>query len=156
MHSGINKSTKIVISFFYAIVFLPMVIFAEDKFSITSSTQISQDGTLSLSWEIPSNYQIELQKKSSRTSEKYITIYRGHDTSTVLTGLSNGQYSYRARLINSNGSFGQWTENLNIQVQHHPLTRAFSFFFIGLIVFLGIISVIYLGNKAHDKEADFE
>jgi len=122
---------------------------AEPGFNIKSSTELSSDGRFKLSWKLPENSQIELQQASKKAPEEYKTIYQGFDLSTVITGFSNGQYHYRARLIKQTGQASNWSPVITIDVQHHSLSKALIFFGIGLIVFLSTLLLIVLGNKKH-------
>lgn len=135
----------------FILLVLPVAAFAADDFQLSASTSVSNDGSLNLSWNLPENTSIELQQASQPASQpdnnNFQTIYRGNDTATVITGLSNGKYLFRARLVKTDGSHLNWTLNTELEVKHHSLTKAFSFFTIGAIVFLATLVLLIKGTK---------
>ena len=132
---------------------LPCTVTAIDRFGITPSTTNSNDGSVNLSWTIPDHTLIELQQ-ATRGNPTYKLIYKGTDTATVITGLPDGNYLYRARLILNDGNYTEWTEPVSVIVEHHSLVRAFLFFFVGGLVFLGTFLLILFGAKAATKRGD--
>jgi len=150
---GQNELINVFISITCALLFLSLSMIgkvqAEDSFTIQSSTQLSHDGRFNISWKLPESSKIELQQSRNSDAETYTTIYQGFDLSTVITGFSNGQYHYRARLIKQTGQASNWSPVITIDVQHHSLSKALIFFGIGLIVFLSTLLLIVLGNKKH-------
>jgi len=126
---------------------LPLIASANGQVAIKSSTTISNDGSFTLSWEIPRNSRIELQQATKQT-DTFKTIFKGTDSATVITGLPDGDYLYRARLTDAQGDLSDWSPVLVIKVQHHSISRALSFFLIGAIVFVGTLLLIMLGGKA--------
>lgn len=70
-------------------------------------------------------------------------IYRGHDRSTVVSGLSNGEYRFRVRSASS----PEWHDEAVVIVEHHSLARALSFFALGAVVFAVLIAVIAGGRR---------
>jgi hypothetical protein len=63
-----------------------------------------------------------------------------------MTGLPNGRYTYRIRVV-ENASPGPWSTPASVTVAHHSLIRAFSFFGVGLLVFLATIALILRGER---------
>jgi len=143
------NESSIMLFIFCLMAIVPSAINADKHFTIMSSTQNSKDGGFNLSWELPENTRIELQQ-SGYASPDFKTIYRGSDSATVITGLPDGNYLFRARLINTDGSFSGWNESLKITVEHHSLTRAFGFFLVGAVVFLATLILILSGSKANN------
>jgi hypothetical protein len=119
---------------------------AVEQFQIQSTTSNSNDGSFNLSWKLPEDSRIELQQYQQNEND-YQTFYTGKDSATVITGLPDGDYNYRARLINTDGGLGDWTESISVTVKHHSLTRAFSFFLVGAVVFAGTLLLILFGSK---------
>lgn len=132
---------------------LPCTVNAVDRFAITPSTTKSNDGSVNLSWSISDQVIIELQQ-AERDDPAYKSIYKGADSATVITGLPDGDYLYRARLIRTDGQSTEWTEPVSVIVEHHSLARAFLFFFVGSLVFLGTSFLILFGAKAASKRGD--
>ena len=125
---------------------LPSMSSAVEQFQIQSTTSNSNDGSFNLSWKLPGDSRIELQQYQQNEND-YQTFYTGKDSATVITGLPDGDYNYRARLINTDGGLGDWTESISVTVKHHSLTRAFSFFLVGAVVFAGTLLLILFGSK---------
>lgn len=126
---------------------LPLIASAYGQVEIKSSTTISNDGSFTLSWEIPRDSRIELQQAAQQTNT-FKTIFTGADSATVITGLPDGDYLYRARLTDAQGNLSDWSPISTIVVQHHSISRALSFFMVGAMVFAGTLLLILLGGKA--------
>ena len=126
---------------------LPCTVIAADQFALSPSTTNSNDGSVNLSWTIPAHASIELQQ-ATRGNPAYEVIYKGADTATVITGLPDGDYLYRARLIRNDSDFTEWTEPVSVNVTHHSLVRAFLFFITGALVFLGTLLLVIFGARA--------
>jgi len=99
-----------------------------------------------LSWQVPESGSVELQQQGVNLDE-YQTIYMGSDAASVITGLADGDYSYRIRTVTAEGAYSNWTTPVSVTVHHHPLSRAFGFFAIGAIVFISTIVLIVLGTR---------
>lgn len=125
----------------------PAFSFAAEHISLSGSTSNSTDGSLNITWTLPENKRIELQQFGQNQTD-YKTIYSGSDSATVITGLSDGKYQFRARMLEADESFSDWSEPLVVEVKHHSLIKAFGFFIVGAIVFLGTLLLIVFGNKA--------
>lgn len=59
-----------------------------------------------------------------------------------MSGLPNGNYWYRLRV--DGDPPGQWSEPVEVHVQHQSLARAFSFFGAGFVVFVTLVGVVVL------------
>ena len=125
----------------------PSIASAYGPVEIKSSTTISNDGSFTLSWEMPDHSRIELQQ-AAKQQNAFNTIFTGADSATVITGLPDGDYLYRARLADAQGNLSEWSPTSTIKVQHHSISRALSFFLVGAIVFAGTLLLIVLGGKA--------
>lgn len=110
----------------------------------------SNDGVIKLSWSLPANARIELQQTNLATNTTR-TLYTGPDTSTVITGLPDGQFQFRGRLINQNTSAEAWSEPVTVTVSHHPLSRAALFFLLGAVVFVMTVGLIISGSRRHNS-----
>jgi len=133
---------------------LPLIASADGQVEIKSSTSISNDGSFTLSWEIPRNSRIELQQ-AAQQQNIFNTIFTGADSATVITGLPDGEYLYRARLTDASGNLSDWSPTSVITVQHHSISRALSFFLVGAIVFVTTLLLILLGGKASKQGGNF-
>ena len=111
---------------------------------LSANPAISTTGTITLHWQGDGAPRFELEQ-SSQTLGTH-TIYQGGDTARVMTGLPNGKYSYRVRAIKQEVP-GPWSRVHSVSVRHHPLSRAFAFFGIGLLVFLATLTLVLRGAR---------
>lgn len=139
---------------FSAFLLLSFIAVADAQIAIKSSSAISNDGSFTLSWQLPANTEIELQQ-SNQALNGFKTIYTGADLATVITGLTDGNYFYRARIVGSQGYVSNWSPTLTIKVQHHAIGRAFAFFLLGAVVFVGLLVLILLGGKITKQGGHF-
>lgn len=117
---------------------------------LKASTSDSRDGVVQLSWALSDDLQIELQQTDADGS--YQTIYRGSDSASVITGLSDGRYEFRARFYQPDiqpHSKGEWSSPLSVTVTHHPLSRAWGFFSLGAVVFLATAILVFHGGRSN-------
>ena len=124
----------------------PAFSFAAELISLSGSTSNSTDGSLNITWILPENKRIQLQQAEQNQID-YKTIYSGSDSATVITGLSDGKYQFRARMLEADESFSDWSKPLVVEVKHHSLIKAFGFFIVGFIVFLGTLLLIVFGTR---------
>lgn len=110
--------------------------------TLSTDTQVATAGFFTLSWQGASGARFELQESVSRGFRKAVTIYRGPDTARVMSGQEEGKYFYRVR---DTSQAGVWSNPVAVDINHHPLPRAFGFFAAGLLVFAATASVILIG-----------
>ena len=108
------------------------------------SPAISNTGTFNLHWKGTDGARYDLMEQ--RTDGDSHIVYRGRDTARVMTGLPNGRYTYRVRTEDGR-NLSSWSEPAAVTVAHHPLTRAFAFFGIGLLVFVATVVLILRGER---------
>lgn len=70
-------------------------------------------------------------------------IYRGRDEATTISGLPDGVYHFRARVLNDTAP----PATLSVRVEHHPLSRALLFLLLGLVVFICTALLIARGDR---------
>ena len=121
---------------FLLLTFFSFTLFAVE---LEISPAISSSGTFSLSWhgEEGERYRLFQIDERNRTT----LIYQGVDSARVMTGLPNGEYIYQVE-----GEFGR-SEPRKVTVAHHSLLRAFTFFSIGLVVFIATVILVVRGNR---------
>lgn len=114
---------------------------------VADSDRVSA-GYFSLSWESddPGDFLLEESVDSAFTQPR--RIYHGPDTATLVSGRPNGTYYYRVRRDRDQNQ-PSWSEVSIVQVEHHPLSRAFSFFVLGALVFFATLFIILKGNKRY-------
>ncbi|WP_018175089.1 MULTISPECIES: hypothetical protein [unclassified Thioalkalivibrio] len=117
---------------------LPLVVLAEPRFDDPPTD--SRDGGLTLEWNAEGP--VELEQASGPDFDDARVIYRGGDTSSVISGLPDGEYRFRLRADGAD----DWADEARIDVAHHSLARAFGFFALGGVVFLVLIVAILRGR----------
>ena len=118
---------------------------------LSTDNKMSTTGYFHLSWQTDAK-RVELQEAQTPSFEKPRTLYIGTDRATVVSGKPDGQWYYRIRDISGNQQ-GNWSEPVVVSIKHHSLGRAFGFFFIGMLVFVGILAiVIRSARQTHQHE----
>lgn len=111
--------------------------------TLTSDSEVATAGYYQLSWE-SDNAVVELEESTDATFGDPQLLYAGADSATVISGRSDGTWFYRARIRDNNGE-SPWSEPVSVTVTHHTLTRALSFFALGIVVFLATVWIIVRG-----------
>ena len=120
---------------------------SEDNFELVVSPSQSNDGMANLSWSIAGGASVHIEKSPNPDFTRPVTLYRGKDGATVITGLVDGEYHFRGRQELPDGRFSPWSDPVTLVVTHHTLTRAVTFFSIGAVVFLATLLLILFGAK---------
>lgn len=110
--------------------------------SLTIRDDGSNAGYATLSWDNPEKKILELKLFNG---DQWQAVYRGTDSATTVSGLTNGQYRYGLFTDMAATPLAETT----LTIQHHPLNRAWIFFFIGLLMFAALVTFI-------SKEAETE
>lgn len=100
----------------------------------------STDGGFTLSWE--ADTAVVLEQATGPDHADARVIYEGGDSSTVISGLPDGDYRFRLRAAEAH----DWADQATVTVAHHSLARAFGFFAVGAVVFLVLIGAILRGR----------
>lgn len=116
--------------------------------------QVTESGYVKLiwRWELPGSgpegYEFELQQSENETFSETRTIYTGPDYATFLSGLKNGNYYHRVRVISEKDQTkSEWSDPVLVRVAHHSLHLALALFGMGAIVFLSTILLVMQGNR---------
>lgn len=121
---------------------------SEAPFEISLSQTISSDGVAELSWPVVSGQaSVVVQKSQDPDFTQATILYRGSDSASVITGLMDGEYYFRARNEYPDGGFSAWSETVSLAVEHHSLTKATLFFAMGGVVFLATTLLITFGTR---------
>jgi len=91
----------------------------------------------------------ELQESTDPHFYPAVTLYRGPDLATVLSGRRNGLRYYRVRVIPGTGAAASWSDILPVETRHHSMARALTFFSLGALVFVLTLFLI-LRPRAQD------
>ncbi len=114
--------------------------------SLETDTPLATAGYYQLQWDGTGATDHELQESPRADFSDPVTLYRGSDRATMLTGRPDGEYHYRLRALHEDGP-GPWSNTLRVEVRHHPLSRALLFFAMGALVFLATLAAILAGNR---------
>jgi hypothetical protein len=106
----------------------------------------SSDGTARLSWQVKNDHAVVIEQSRKADFSDAKRLYRGTDSASVITGLGNGEYFFRAQFADARDGSG-WSNPVRLVVEHHPLSRAFLFFFLGVVVFLATVVLIVAGGR---------
>jgi len=119
--------------------------------TLKSDSSESTAGYYQLHWSNKQPVDYILQESRKPDFSDATILYHGRDTATLVSGRRNGAYYYRVR----NAVAGNdWSNSVEVQVTHHPLSRAFMFFALGALVFVATLIVVIRGNLAHRPTPD--
>lgn len=131
---------------------IPTIACAADDFLLEATPPLSTDGSARLSWAMPGNGRVLIQKTMAADFESAVTLYEGSDSASVVTGLADGDYRFRGRLLRADGEASPWSPVVTVRVRHHPLGRALAIFAIGAVVFLGTAWLILAGARREREQ----
>jgi len=119
------------------------------------STLVTASGSISLKWKVPAllpSDHFELQQAIQEDFSSPEAVYSGPDRGTYLSGLPDGDYFYRVRVVNTQDKeTSQWSTSVHRSVQHPSLEFAFSMLTVGATVFLSTIGVIVQGARKEHR-----
>ena len=121
------------------------------EIKLTSSTELSSEGYFVLHWEpavdsdtfSPSDEFALLRADNPDMLQANLRQKLPLQGAVTVSGLGDGQHYFRV------DAPGLSSNVVLVEVKHHSLTRAFTFFSIGLLLFLVLGTTIYLGHKIH-------
>ena len=132
-----------------SVIVFPLPALSSSAIQLTTDTEQATAGYFRLSWSTQAiaqqNIIYELQQSTHDTFTNPKTIYLGADTARVISGKSNGDYSYRVRTIENDTTETSWSETVKVKVLHHSFTKAVAFFAAGAIVFL--MTLVYIARQ---------
>lgn len=114
--------------------------------TLMPETLESNEGYYQLSWE--SEEPIRLVESSSADFSDARMLYTGTDTGRVVSGKPDGTWYYR---LESADGARVLSAPATITVKHHSLTKAFSFFALGAIVFAATLGLILFVKPDRDE-----
>lgn len=113
---------------------------------LSSNTGVATAGFYRLSWQTPEAEDIQLQEADNPNFADAALWYQGPDDASAISGKPDGTWYYRARVIRDDRS-GPRSEAVKVAVAHHPLSRAFMFFTLGVVVFISTLLMVISGTK---------
>ena len=113
--------------------------------TFSASPSRSTDGVYQLEWNGAGRVRIDEAKRPDFGDA--VVIYEGTDRATTLSGRADGVYHYRlVPLDRPGGAAG--TPPIQVEVAHHPLSRALAFFTLGLVVFTSTVGLVVFGDRS--------
>ncbi len=111
---------------------------------------ISENGTVTLSWEKPEALEIELQQSDSADFAESMTRYKGTDPASVITGLPEGIHYFRI----ADASTSEWSAPLAMKVEFFSRWKLWLILIIGAGVVLATMGAILAGHLTTKDEED--
>ena len=99
---------------------------------------VSDNGTVTLSWEKPETLEVELQQSPTPDFTEVTTRYRGTDPASVITGLPEGVHYFR---IADTGT-SEWSAPVAMRVEFFPRWKLWLILSSGAAVVLATIFTI--------------
>lgn len=123
-----------------------------------ADSQVATAGYYTLSWSADEGGNeppvFQLVESRSRAFEQSKVIYEGIDLATTMSGVPDGTYHYRVRVVSEGGGEpASWSNVHTVVVDHHSLGRAFAFLAIGLVVFSATVAMIVAGHRTERDES---
>lgn len=111
-------------------------------------------GYLTLEWSLPGErtslpegMKFVLEEDTRREFSAPHQRFQGRDLASFVSGLPNGEYWFRVRVVEEGGGrAGAWSEPVKVVVEHHSLNKALIIMGIGAVVFLATVILILVGN----------
>lgn len=129
-------------------VFMCTTAIAEDVV-IQSSQATATAGYFKLSWQARTPSVTDagtgfvVQQSQFADFHKSQVLYKGMESSSLISGMPNGVYYYRVREANQTS----WSKPVRVEVHHHSLATALQFFMLGFAVFTLTFFTILRGAK---------
>jgi hypothetical protein len=117
----------------------------------------TQDGHVKLVWDVAARQEekqwaFEVQVDSTAAFEAPTLLYQGPDKATFISGLPDGTYFYRIRVVGPEiDAPGPW-EQAVVTVDHHSLNLALTIAGIGSVVFVLTVIVVLRGAASMNTE----
>jgi hypothetical protein len=111
---------------------------------------VSDNGTVTLSWEKPEELEIKLQQSDSVDFTDHTIRYKGTDPASVITGLPEGVHYFRI----ADASTSEWSAPLAMRVEFFPRWKVWLILSIGAGVVLATMGIIVIGHFTTKNEED--
>lgn len=144
-----------VLFLFCFIGFLPTTALADEspsQLTIEGPSSVIKEGYFNVSVSAKSDKQklnkltIEVATDTDFTQNKKQFPALGDFSTISLTGFSDGLYHLRARAETSDGDV-LVSNVIQVRVEHYPLWQALTLFFIGLIIFVAVVTTLLLFHR---------
>ncbi len=128
---------------------------AENVATLSADPARSTDGVYQLEWTASGPVRIE--ESAEPDFRDVAVVYEGTDRATTLSGRLDGVYHYRLRSPAQPGAAAGAPSEVppvRVEVVHHPLSRAFGFFLLGLVVFASTVGLVLFGDRRAGRETE--
>jgi len=116
--------------------------------SLSSNTTLSTEGYFVISWASEAGVDTPVVLQQSPSENFGTTLSREFNLpaygSVTITGLTDGAYYFRV----THAGQSSFSDLLVVEVAHHSLSRALTFFSVGLVLFLILLGTIIRGNQS--------
>lgn len=111
---------------------------------LSVDSEVANAGVYNIAWQdtVSNSLEYELEEAATADFKAPRQVYKGPDRARTFSGRPNGNYFYRVR---SSSPQSAWSPALQVQVAHHPLSRAWTFFAMGALVFIATLGLILSG-----------
>lgn len=116
---------------------------------LSSDTEVASAGYYRLQWHWSAaggapGGPFQLQESATPDFSDAVSLYRGPDLASVISGRRDGVRYYR---VGSQHSETRWSNVVKVETRHHPLSRALLFFAAGALVFALTLAMILRGSR---------
>jgi len=110
--------------------------------TLESDTTVATAGFFQLKWEVDGPVRLVESETADFLGAR--TIYLGADAARVISGKPDGEWYYR---LEKPQTGERLSDPVLVQVRHHSLRRALSFFGLGALVFVATLGLIVFGSR---------
>ena len=110
---------------------------------------VSDNGVITLRWDVKNGQVVEVERIGGMDGIPSAIIYSGEDVATVITGLREGEYSYRIRELDS----ADWSEPVQVEVRYVSRSKLLWLMTLGGVVVVATIFTVVIGAlRSRGKE----
>ena len=109
---------------------------------LSSDTAVATAGYFQLQWQ--ADEAVRLIEATSGDFSDASVVYTGSDSGHMVSGRRDGELHYRLESAATGATIGG---PISVQIAHHPLSRALSFFAVGAAVFLATAAMILIAGR---------
>ena len=121
-------------------------------------TYASEDGTVPLVWgsndvgsDVDRVYEVRRWSEGGPADGTY--VYEGEDTASFVSGLNEGEYTFRIRSKRAGGTYPEWgDERLVVTVDYIDMSKVWPLMGAGSVCFVVLILTVVLGHRAAKRE----
>ncbi|MBN2225823.1 MAG: hypothetical protein JW763_00515 [candidate division Zixibacteria bacterium] len=127
------------------------------RFDVPDTT-FTSSGSIKMDWDVSDtaldryDLEFELQQSGDSAFADYRVRYLGPDLASYISGLKDGTYYYRVRVLKG-GHPGDWSRTVVVTVEHHSLKLAFTLFGLGAFVFVATVVVVFSGVRRDPRSS---